>query len=160
VRGEILGGGPFVTEERVVPLDLSHVAGDTLKIRLTPPIGFWQMNSFAIDYSTDVPYEFQELSAISMTGEKGEDLRAVLDSTDHVYYSQPQIGDAAELIFTAPPIRPNMQRTVFAKASGYYDIHLNASGPMQNDQRMKIAYEPGYFVKYSLQEYWRWREHQ
>jgi hypothetical protein len=159
VRGEILGGGPFVTEERIVPLDLSRVGGDTVQIRLTPPVGFWQMNSIAIDYSAEASYEFQEISAATITDQQGKDLRAALDSIDHVYYTQPQIGDAADLFYPAPPMKPGTQRTIFTKASGYYDIHLKASGPVQYEQRNKIAYEPGYFVKYSLQEYFRWREH-
>lgn len=156
-RGEILGGGPFATEERIVPLDLTGVRGDTLSLMITPPVGFWQMNSFSVDYSSEIPFDFQQISASSITSNTGELLHTMLDSTDHVYYSQPNVGDAAELMFQAPPPRSKYVRTIFAKVTGYYDIHLKSEGPMRSDERMKIAYEPGYFVKFALKEYWRSR---
>ena len=53
VRGMLPGGGPFIAEDRVVPLDVSHATGDELRVRIRPPLGFWALNSFAVDYSSD-----------------------------------------------------------------------------------------------------------
>src|SRR5262249_8371236 len=49
-RGSMPPGGPLVAEDRVVSIDTSHARGDKLHIRLRPPMGFWALNSFAIDY--------------------------------------------------------------------------------------------------------------
>jgi hypothetical protein len=160
VRGEILGGGPFITEERVVPLGLEGVEGDTLKIQVMPPAGFWQLNSFAVDYSPSLPLDVREIAATSAAGHDNTDLRAILDSTDHRYYSMPEVGQTAVFVFPVPPKKQDLSRTVFAKVSGYYDIHLASVGPPQYDQRARIAFEPDYFTKFSLKEYFKWRDEQ
>jgi hypothetical protein len=77
-KGEIIGDGPFIAEERVVRLDLDALEGDTLRISLAPPAAFWQLNSYAVDYSRDVAPELKEISAISMIGHDGADLRVTL----------------------------------------------------------------------------------
>ncbi|KPL19637.1 MAG: hypothetical protein AMJ92_02510 [candidate division Zixibacteria bacterium SM23_81] len=159
-RGEIMGGGPFIAEERVVPLDLADIEGDTLKIRVSPPTGFWQLNSFAVDYSQDVPFEFHDISASSATGHDGVDLRSVLESTDANYYVMPEVGQRAYLTFPVPPPKLNSERTVFAKVSGYYDMHLNASGKPKSEIVHRILSEPGYVTKFALQEYFKWRSDQ
>jgi hypothetical protein len=159
-KGEIIGGGPFIAEERVVPLDLQGVEGDTLRIRLAPPAGFWQLNSFAVDYSRDVALELQEISATSMIGHDGADLRATLGASDGDYYVMPEVGQVAHLTFSVPPRQPGLERTIFAKVSGYYDMHLDTSGQYQSDTIDRIAFEPGYVVRFALQEYFKWRSEQ
>ena len=159
-RGEILGGGPFMAEERVVPLDLTGVAGDTLKIRLTPPAGFWKLNSLAVDYSTDVAFEFREIPATSIVGQDGADLRDLLASEDGVYYAMPETSQYATLTFAVPPTTSGLKRTLFAKVAGYYDMHLNAAGPPQADKINLIMTEPGYIAKFALSEYFQWYNEQ
>src|SRR2546423_1918580 len=45
-RAFIPGGGPFQSEDRAIRLDLSGVQGETVRIRLNPPVGLWALNSF------------------------------------------------------------------------------------------------------------------
>lgn len=156
-RGEIIGSGPFVAEERVVPLSLEGVEGDTVKIRLAPPTGFWQLNSFAMDYSAEVPFEFQEISASSMVGHDGTDLCAVLESSDRNYYVMPEVGQHAVFTFPVPTLKSDKERVVFAKVSGYYNMHLNANGPPRFKKIHRILSEPDYVVRFSLEEYFKWR---
>ncbi len=156
-RGDILGGGPFMTEDRIVPLDLIGVDGDVLQILLTPPAGFWQLNSFGVDYSTDEPVDLREVSAVRAVGHDGADLLGTLDSTDGKYYVAPEKGQAATLVFRVPPAEPGSERAVFAKVSGYYDIRMKAEGPAQREVLNRIAFEPGYPVKFSLEEFSKWK---
>ncbi len=156
-RGEILGSGPFIAEERVVPLDLTGVETDTLLIRLAPPAGFWRINSFAVDYSEDRHLEFQELSASSIISHEGKDIRGALESTDGDYYVMPEEEQIAYLTFPVPETSRGLSRTVFARVTGYYDIHLETSGPPQYDIIQRIAFEPGYVVRLALREYQKWR---
>ena len=48
VRGALPNGGPLLAEDRAIPLDISHVGGTELHIRLRPPVGYWAFNSFAL----------------------------------------------------------------------------------------------------------------
>jgi hypothetical protein len=156
-RNEILGGGPFVTEERVVPLDLQGVEGETVEILLTPPAGFWQLNSFAMDYSTSAPVEVQELNATTITGDENEDLLDVLSATDGRYYAAPRNGQTAYVVFPIPAAKPNSQRTIFAKASGYYEMHMDIAGTPETEILNRIMLEPGYPASFAIEEYLKWK---
>jgi hypothetical protein len=160
VRGEILGGGPLATEDRVVPLDLSCVTGDTVNVMLTPPLGFWQLNAFSMDYTVNQPLQIHEIAASTALDHNGKDIRGILESTDHQYYTMPDVGQVAELSFEAPLLEQNAKRTIYAKVSGYYDVHMSSVGQPNMNKRNRIAYEPGYFTKFSLMEFYKWRNEQ
>jgi len=157
VRGEIMGGGPFVSEDRIVELDLDGVEGDTLRVRLEPPSGFWRLDWFAVDYSDDAPFDLAEVGASSIVGDDGRDLSAALGARDGEYYVMPRTGQSAALAFPAPAPVVDRDRTVFAKVTGYYDIHLDARGRRRTALLGKIFGEPGYVVAYSLKELADWR---
>ncbi len=156
-RGEIAGGGIYIPEERVVPLDLAGVEGDTLKIRLTPPVGFWRLNSFAVDYSQDCEFDLQEIAASSMFGHDGSDLSALLDTTDGDYYIMDFTGQSAEFAFPVPELRLKYTRTVFTKVAGYYNMKINAVGPYQSGIIDSISYKPGYVTRFALRECSKYR---
>jgi bisphosphoglycerate-dependent phosphoglycerate mutase len=61
-------------------------------------------------------------------------------------------------VFDSPPQRYGTVRTVLLKASGYYDIHLEAKGKPQLATIEKLEKEPGYAVQYAFKEYLKWRE--
>lgn len=157
-RGVILGGGPFVTEERVVPLDLRGAEGETVEILLTPAVGFWQLNSFALDYTTTEDVEVREIEAEKAAGDEGEDLLSLLSATDSRYYAAPRSGQSASLTFAVPADKPGTRRTVFAKASGYYEMHMTASGPPRMEILNRIALEPGYPATFAVGEYLQWKK--
>jgi hypothetical protein len=129
VRGVIPGGGPFLTADRVVALDVSHVLGDSLHLRIRPPSGFWALNSFAVAYSSIAGVTVDTLALASAVTESGRDVRAALTSADTQYYAMPTNNDRAYLTFAAPPQRPGTVRTVFVHARGYYSIHIDPKGP-------------------------------
>lgn len=156
-RGWITGGGPFITEERVVPLDLTGVNGDTVQVMIAPPAGFWQLNSFNMDYSSEPTPTVREFGAQSAVGDNGADLRSNLDSTDGRYYVCSRTGQKAFLVFSVPDQAPGTARTIFAKVSGYYDLHLTAKGSPKSDILQRIAYEPGFPVRFAIEEYHKWQ---
>jgi hypothetical protein len=156
-RGYILGGGPFVTETRVVPISLEGVEGESLLVRLTPPSVFWQLNSFAVEYG-DLPAPgFTEIGAVAAVADDGTDVMPLLASVDGMYYDAAVSGRRAELTFPAPAERPGYVRTVFAKTTGYYDVRMKASGPPQREFLDRISFEPGFPAWFGLQEYFRFR---
>lgn len=156
-KGMLMGGGPFAMEDKIYTLNLEDVTGETLRIKLTPPALFWMINYVAIDYSEDMPVESREIEAISAEDHYGKTVKTLFATKDDNYHVMPNIGDAVELVFNAPPKPLGMKRTVLLKASGYYDIHLKAEGERQEDLLERIHSEPGFFVQYAFKEYAKWR---
>jgi hypothetical protein len=157
-RGRIMGGGPFISEDRVVLLDVADVDGEELRVLLAPPAGLWRFDWFGVDYSDDKAFRLQEIAPTSAVTDDGEDVTSALDSTDRVYHVMPETGQGATLEFPVPPVTSDTERTVFAKVWGYYDIHINGRGPADTEILSRILREPGEVVAYSLREYRDWRE--
>lgn len=157
-KGTILGGGPFISEDKIYTLDLSDVPDDILRIKLTPPTAFWMINFLAVDYTEDLPVKVTEIDAIKAVDYKGQDVSKLLAQKDNHYFVLPNIGDGAELIFESPAQIKDMKRSVFLKASGYYDIHLEAKGKPQKEILSKFLIEPGFAIQYALREYLHWKK--
>jgi len=152
----VIGGGPFVSENKLYLLDIRDVPGDTLRVKLTPPLTFWMINHIAVDYSADVPVQVREISPVQAVDHNGDDIREMLARNDNNYFVMPSIGERAELIFDAPPFQERMVRSVILKASGYYEIQLQAKGEPQVELLERIHTEPGFAVKQALKEYLDW----
>ena len=157
-KGTIVGGGPFIAENRVYPLDIRDVPGTGLRIKMLPPAGYWMINHLAVEYAEDAPVSAVEISPIRAVDSHGRNIADALALTDSTYYSMPEIGDTAEVTFVAPPAKPGMARTVMCKASGYYSIHLPATGKPQMDVLGRFLLEPGFAVRYALKEYRRYQQ--
>ncbi len=157
-KGMIAGGGPLVSEDRIYDLDIRDVRGDVLKVKLTPPAGFWMINWLAVDYGGDSPCQVTELSPVSAVDGAGRDVRSLLELEDRNYLTMPNVGDRAEVTFLAPPRQAGGLRSVFVKASGYYDIHLDAGREPQAGLLGRVLDEPGYIVRYSARQYLQWKK--
>ncbi|MDQ1353434.1 MAG: hypothetical protein QG657_3740 [Acidobacteriota bacterium] len=157
-KGMLLGGGPFAAGDKAYILDLRDVPGDTFRVKLTPPVAFWQINYIAVDYSENTPVKITETAAVKAADSRGQDALAALEKTDNNYLVMPNTGDSAELIFSAPSSIPGMARTVILKAGGYYDIHLAAKGQPQQETLDRIHAEPGFVLQYAFKEYLKWQK--
>jgi len=147
----IQGGGPFVSENRATPLDLSGVTGDRVQIRIHPPIGFWNLNSFMLGRD-EGEVRVTTLKPHSGTGPEGVDVVEVLRSDDSLYLDFPTRAEHATLGFVAPPTMPGMERTVFARTRGWYEIHLHDLGAPDLAALGRLVSEPGYVVRRGLRE--------
>lgn len=154
----ILGGGPFITEKRIIKLNISDIKGEKLKILLTPPIGFWTFNYFAVDYSRQQPVYITELNPNAVKSQNDKEITGLLSSIDGRYYIEPAKGQHVNLEFEVPGTREGFERTVFAKTTGYYDIHLDKTKKADFQTLNRIAFEPGYIVKYSNSQYLNWKK--
>ncbi len=156
-RGTLPGGGPFIAEDRVVVLDLSQATGDQLRIRIRPPVGFWALNSFAVDYGLDQAPIVEKVRPLKAWDDSDRDLLADLLKTDDAYYAMPRVGDRAWVNFPAPPACPEMERTVFLHSRGYYRLHLTGSGKPDTATLQQISNVPDGAARFAAKRYSEWR---
>lgn len=153
VRGILPGGGPLISEERVVPLDVSHVTGTTLRIRIRPPRGFWALDAFAVSYEPDEPVGLTRVAASAATDHQGRDVSGRLRAADGTRYAMPVTGDWAELLFPAPPASPGLARSVFAHTRGYYRLNLPATGEPRSAVLQQLVNTPDAAARLAAEEY-------
>ena len=153
VRGLLPGGGPFISEDRVVPLDISRVEGDEVRIRIRPPVGFWGLNSFQMDFGTDEPVQIEKLALTMARTSDGEDVLASLRAVDDAYYAMPETGNSAELSFPAVEVPEGMEQTFILSTQGYYRLHLRADQEPDVTAIREIETVPGAPVLKAVESY-------
>jgi len=152
----IQGGGPFITEKRIIPLDISKTEGDTLFIQVNPPLGFWSFDYIGMDdieYGPVVGNQYDLSSSVDYRGNKINDF---IHNKDERYYIMPRTGDYFDAEFEAPELKTETKRTIFVKTSGYYEIHLPKTGPSNTKLLYEIGLNPGKIVEYSVEKYDQW----
>ena len=157
VRGVLPGTGPFISKDRILPLDVSHAQGDQLHIRIHPPAGFWALNSFAVDYSADRPVSVQTAKPSTAQDLAGKSVLSDLIAVDGRYLAMPNIGDTADLTFAAPARKEGVDRAVFLHSRGYYKLHLSGTG--EPDKRALEAFQkvPGSAAQFAAAQYQQWQ---
>jgi hypothetical protein len=155
-RSMIMGGAPVITKDKAYVLSVADIPGETLRVKLRPPVNFWMVNSLAVDYGDDSAVQVTELAAEKAVDHTGRDVRAELASTDRAYLVSPNRGERTKLAFAAPPLKEGLVRTMFIKASGYYRTHLDATGEPQTALAERILREPGFAARYSFRQYLKW----
>lgn len=153
VRGILPGGGPFLATDRVLRLDLTHVHGDSVRIRVRPPYGFWALNSFAIAYRAVEGVRATVVEAETARTSDGGDVLPALTADDDRYYAMPSNGDFGFVTFRAPPLRPGATRSVFVHARGYYRLHLNPDNPPDSTKLAAFLSVPDAAANFAASRY-------
>ena len=157
VRGILPGTGPFISKDRIVPLDLSHVVGNQVRIRIQPPAGFWALNSFAMDYSKDAPVSVQTIAPSTAQEPGGKDVLPELASVDDRYLEMPNIGDTADVTFRAPAAQPGSERAVFLHSRGFYKLHISQAGDPDTKTLEAIENTPGAAARFAAARFSQWQ---
>ena len=153
VRGLLPGGGPFISEDRVVPLDISRVEGDEVRIRIRPPVGFWGLNSFQMDFGPNESVQVEKLALNMARTSDGEDVLPSLRAVDDAYYTMPETGNSAELSFPAVDPPEGMEQTLMLSTQGYYRLHLRADQAPDMTAIREIETVPGAPVLKAVESY-------
>jgi hypothetical protein len=159
-QGFISGGGPLITEDRVLPLDVSQISGDKLTIRLNPPMGFWNIDYLGVEYGDEAVLEIKEVALAQAEDWNATDVAAPMSAADKKYFVMPQVGNWAKVHFEAPPQREGTQRSIFLKTSGYYEIQIDKKQPAKTELIRELLATSGKIVEYSMNEYVKWRAQQ
>jgi hypothetical protein len=150
------GAGPIVSESRALPFDLGRVTGDTVMIRIHPPIGFWKLNSFKLAWGDEPPRVTRVEPRRASDGE-GRDVLAALAAEDDRYLDQPSRQDLARIEYPAPPVPRGTTRTIFAETRGWYEVHVHRTGPPDLAAIARLTDEPGFIVRRSLADFAEFR---
>ena len=153
VRGILPGTGTFNSMDRILPLDVSHVQGDQLRIRIHPTAGFWALNSFSVDYSPDRPVSVQKVRPATAQDLQGRDVLPDLAAVDGRYLAMPNIGDSADITFAAPAARAGTDRSVFLHSRGYYKLHVSGKGAPDTATLKAIDKVPGSAARFAAAQY-------
>lgn len=157
-RGLILGGGPLVTETRVVELNIADIPGDTLTIHLNPPKGFWSIDYIGLDFSATPVPEFTEIQVATAHNELGMDVSPLMLTRDGQYHVMPDTSNWVKMHFDMPGQNSPLERSVVLKTSGYYTLILDKNMPEDTELIRRIAINPGEIVNYALEEYILWAD--
>lgn len=155
----INGGGPFVSETRLVMFDISDVAGDTLNIRIDPPVGFWTLNYLAV--AEDKPSEIKDYITLPLSKaytSRGANVTDFLTTNDGKYYSMPDKSSAFTAEFFSPQLKDGLTRAIFANTTGYYKIHLPKDKHPDISMLYKLHSSPGEIVRYSNLKFHEFRK--
>jgi hypothetical protein len=155
-RGSIVGGGPFLYETQLIPVSVAGIAGDSLTLRVHPPVGFWSFDYLGIEYDSDREVQGVEIPVRRAMDQSGQDIAGLLENVDCRYYEMPTTANSARLEFDVPPERPGMARTVFLKTTGFYRLHLAKDGPEDLATIDWLGQRPGAVVEFSTKKFAEW----
>ncbi len=156
----ILGQGPLISEDRVYPLDVSEVIGDSLVLRFNPPKGFWTFDYIGVSYDEPSIMNPVRIGANFAEDQRGSSLLGSLSTVDSTYYAMPEVGDWARVNFSAAPPKEGLVRSVYLETSGYYKLHLSKDKPDQFARLYSIGMSPGQIVKTAMEEFRAWQAEQ
>ena len=158
VREFISGGGPLITEERIIPLDISGTVGDTLYLQLNPPRGFWSIDQIGLTTGApmiDIDYMVPVKHAEDF---RGRTLTKSLKKQDENYVVMPEVGDWFTVDFDAPAQSAGIERSIFLRSSGYYTIQFDKSRAPRTALIQELQNTPGKIVDYAMDEYVTWQK--
>lgn len=158
-QGLLQGGRPFKTDERVIELDLTGVEGDLVELQMNPPVGFWTLGYFGITFEQPLPASGEEVKIAITLDNSGKDISGLISQSDENYHLMPKTGDWFSAEYKAPAKPEGLDRTVFLKTKGWYDIHMPV---LTHEPDLKTLFgfvsKPGAVVKFSNERYTKWAE--
>ncbi len=153
----INGGGPFISEPRIYSFDIPDIKGDSLVLRINPPVGFWTLNYIAVNYDDVFPIIPKKSKIISVTDFSGNSIDQIIEKKDEVYFEIPDKKTGCFIEFNVPEKIPGLERTIFVNTSGYYKLHLSNNLKSNLPLLYSFSAAPGLIIEYSKKKYIEWR---
>jgi hypothetical protein len=141
--------GPMAFKSDVLPIDLSEVDSDTVKLKLISGSFFWDIDYIGIDYTKNIEPISYYVNIKNAIDNNGHNVTGLLNADDNQYYTQPNVGDEAVLTFSAPKAT-TYDRTVILHSKGYYEILINPNGKIDKHYLEKFS-QPNRLPQFSLE---------
>jgi len=144
--------GPLASRDIVMPIDLTKIKGENVRIKLECGFMFWEVDYAAIDFSPNIPVDITRITASSAVDEKGNDVSSSIVKTDNEYLIQPEIGNAAIIKYKGIPVKAESNQTVFLHTSGYYE-YIRDYKNWPNISYLESFKNKGAFTNFAKQQY-------
>lgn len=113
--------GPLAFRDLVVPLNLTHHTGDTVRIKLSAGFMMWDLDYVGIDYSHDDQMNINYIKPSVATTEENENALVSILNADHDYLAQEKTGDEVTITFPIAPVKSaDIKYDYVLHARGYY----------------------------------------
>jgi hypothetical protein len=143
--------GPMALRDDILPINLTGISSDTVKLKLKTGFLFWEVDYAGMDFSKNETVVPVALAAKSAIDQNGSDVKDLLLSADKKYLVLKEVGNETNLIFDAPA-EPSSGRTVFLHSRGYYKILREQSGK-PDIKALKTFKKPNRFPEFSREMY-------
>ena len=111
--------GPLASRDIVMPIDLSEVEGQEVKVKLESGFMFWEVDYAAMDFSDNMPV-LPKIIPLPLPSMKMEMTYTIIAATDDKYLMQPDIGNVVMASYPAET-RGRQVRSIFLHSRGYYE---------------------------------------
>lgn len=144
--------GPMASRDIVVPINLTHVKGKEIVLKLETGFMFWELDYAGIDFTKNVPLHLNYISPSKAVDHNNVDVTQLLLTADNNFFIQPNIGDEVVVTFKTSENNPDLKSTFFLKNRGYYNYIRDYKGE-PNFQKLKLFKDSGAFTEFSKLEY-------
>jgi len=145
--------GPLASRDVIMPVDLSKVKTEEVKIKLECGFMFWEIDYAAMDFSENIPVLITHLPPSSSVDEKGNEVSSLIASTDNKYLIQPKVGNEVIIKYVAPAAKNNNVQSFFLHSRGYYEYIRDYKGK-PNLIYLSSFRNKGAFTRFSKKHYY------
>jgi hypothetical protein len=122
--GEVWEAGPEVAKRQVLPIDVSGIAGDTIRVRLESAPSFWDIDYVGLGNASSTRVLARDLPTIAASAPRAPDALDRLAMKDGRFLDMER-NDTVTLTVrdTAGVPAKGMVRSYLSRTSGWYRIH-------------------------------------
>lgn len=148
LAGHVWPVGPAAPRALALPVDLSRISGDVVRLRVESSPGLWSIDRAAMSFGRAKVARAVALETESIADSTGSDRSDELRAADGRYFDMPGL-ERARLEVRAPETPPKGRRSTFVEATGWYSVHPNENRRARADLLGMVA-EPGAFARFSI----------
>lgn len=148
--------GPMGARDMVMPIDLTKVKSNTVRIKLETGFMFWELDYAAIDFSENLLTEMTILKPELAVDEKGNDVAGLIRADDELYLKQYETGLETIADYNIPDEwlnnEPGFKTTVILHSKGYYE-YIRSHDNHPDWIQLTALNHPHSFSKFSLKQF-------
>jgi len=144
--------GPVAEKDVIMPIDISDIGSENLKVKLEYGYLFWELDFVGIDFTPDLEVKERVISLNKAIDEESIDVSNLLLQDDEEYYTMDEVGDKAEITFSVPTLSNASKYSVFLHSKGHYEVIRDPDGA-PDISYLRSFQKPGQFGKFSKEKF-------